>query len=214
MHSSRDAGEVNPLLISNILTGVLVVILTGLTIWFYGQYSDYKNNSDAKVAKAVNAAKTEQQKADEARYIEREKAPYRTYTGPADLGSVSFQYPKTWSAYNLRAVGELEAYLNPDPVPPIANTQPFALRVEVVDKSYDVVVKTYDQLVKKGNLRSNPYTTNGFTGIRLDGTFSKDREGSAVVFKLRDKTLIVSSDSSTFKNDFNDIILKNLKFSP
>jgi hypothetical protein len=214
MNTSREAGEVNPLLISNIVTGFVVVVLTGLSIWLFSQYTDYKNNSDTKVSQAVDAAKSAQQKTDEAAFIEREKTPYRTYAGPTDLGSVTFEYPKTWSAYNLRSTGELEAYLYPDIVPPVSTAQQFAVRIDVMDKAYDVVIKSYDALVKKGSLRSNPYTTNGFTGIRLDGTFSKDREGSVVIFKVRDKTLVLSSDSSTFKNDFNDIVLKNLKFNP
>ncbi len=214
MNTSREAGETNPLLISNIITGFVVVLLTGASVWLFSQYTHYKNNSDADVAKAVEIAKTEQAKADEANFLEREKTPYRTFTGPGDLGSISFQYPKTWSSFTAKNVGALEAYLHPDPVPPTAVTQPFAVRITVEDRPYDTVIKTYDGLVKKGDLRTNPYTTNGFSGIRFDGRFTKDREGSAVLFKVRDKTLTVASDSSTFKNDFNDIILKSLKFSP
>ncbi len=211
--SPREAGEVNPLLISNIITGISVVVLTGACIWLFMQYTHYKNDTDAEVSKAVTAAKEAQVKKDEADFFEKEKTPYRTFTGPADLGSVSFQYPKTWSAYTAKTTGALEAYFHPDPVPPVSLAQPFAIRVTVEDKTYDAVIKTYDGLIKKGDLRSNPYTANGFTGIRLDGKFSKDREGSAVVFKIRDKTLTVASDSSTFKNDFDSIILKSIKFS-
>ena len=99
MNTSRESGAVNPLLISNLLTGFMVLALTGLTIWLFMGYSDYKNNSDQKVAAAKVAAKEEQKNADEAEFTEKEKLPTRTYTGPADLGSVSFQYPKTWSVY-------------------------------------------------------------------------------------------------------------------
>lgn len=214
MKTSHESGAVNPLVISNIITGLMVIVLTGLTIWLFMGYTDYKNNSDQKVSKAVAAAKDAQQKEDEAIFFEREKLPTRTYIGPADLGSVTFQYPKTWSAYADKQQSALEVYLHPDTVPPVSNTQPFAVRVIVEDKGYDAVLKAFDGLVKKGDLRSSPVTIEGFTGVRLDGKFSKDREGSAVLFKVRDKTLTVATDSSTFKNDFDNTILKSLKFNP
>ena len=62
MKQSREAGEVNPLLITNIISGLLVVILTGLMIWLFMGYNDYKNNADQKVTVAVDKAKKDQQK--------------------------------------------------------------------------------------------------------------------------------------------------------
>ncbi len=210
----HESGQVNPLLISNIITALLVIGLTGLSIWLYSQYTYYKDDTGKIVAAEVNKAKTAQQKEDEQKALEREKLPTRTFQGPADLGSVSFQYPKTWSVHIARNVNALEAYLQPDVVPPLSTTQPYATRVLVEDRPYEVVVKTYDGLVKKGDLRSNPATIEGFSGIRLDGKFSKDREGSVVLFKVRDKTLTIASDSISFKNDFDNTILKSLKFNP
>lgn len=211
---SYQYGGVNPLLVTNILTGLVVVVLTGLLIWAYMGYSDYKNNTDDKIATAVAKAKTEQKTIDEAAALEREKVPTRTFNGPADLGSVSFQYPKTWSAYTARQATNLEAYFHPDVVPPIGESQPFALRVLVEDKPYETIIKSYDSLVKKGSLRSNPVTVEGFSGIRLDGQFSKDRTGSAVIFKVRDKTLTVASDATAYNDDYDDTVLKSLKFNP
>ncbi len=214
MKTSPESGAVNPLLISNLLTGLMVLVLTGATIWLFMGYTDYKSNSDQKVASAVASAKKEQLQIDEKSFLEKEKLPTRTYTGPADLGSVSLQYPRTWSVYVGQQVGALEVYMHPDVVPPVSNTQPFATRVVVEDKPYETVLKAYDALVKKGDLRSNPVTIEGFSGIRLDGKFTKEREGSAVVFKVRDKTLTVATDASAYRNDYDNTILKSLKFNP
>ncbi len=214
MKTSPESGAVNPLLISNLLTGLMVLVLTGATIWLFMGYTDYKSNSDQKVATAVATAKKEQQALDEKSFLEKEKLPTRTYTGPADLGSVSFQYPRTWSVYVGRQVAGLEVYLHPDVVPPLSNAQPFAARIVVENRPYETVLRAYDGLVKKGNLRSNPVTVEGFSGIRLDGVFSKEREGSAVVFKVRDKTLTVATDASAYRGDFDNTILKSLKFNP
>lgn len=214
MNTSSESGAVNPLLISNVLTGLMVLVLTGATIWLFMGYTDYKSNSDQKVAAAVASAKKEQQQLDEASFLEKEKLPTRTYTGPADLGSVSLQYPRTWSVFVSKQAGGLEVYMHPDVVPPVSNTQPFATRVIVEDKPYETVLKSYDTLVKKGDLRSNSVTIEGFNGIRLDGKFTKEREGSAVVFKVRDKTLTVATDASAYRNDFDNTILKSLTFNP
>lgn len=213
MNRSQN-GAVNPLLMSNIVTGLMVLILTGVTIWLFLGYTDYKNNSDQKVAAAVADAKKEQQSADEAAFTEREKLPTRSYTGPADLGSVTFSYPKTWSVYVNKQSTSLEVYLHPDAVPPVSNTQPFATRVTVEDRPYETVLKTYDPIVKKGELKSNPITIAGFSGIRLDGKFTKEREGSAVVFKVRDKTLTVATDASAYRGDYDSTILTSLRFNP
>lgn len=214
MNTSHEAGQVNPLLISNILTGLVVVALTGGCIWLFMGYNHYKSDADTMVATAITKAKSEQQKTDEAQFLEREKVPTRTFQGPADLGSVSFQYPKTWSVYTAKTSASLEAYLHPNVVPPVALTQAFAVRVLVEDKSYDSVIKSYDAQVKKTDLRSNPVTVQGFTGIRLDGKFSPSRDGSAVIFKVRDKTLTLATDASAYKNDFDQTILASLKFIP
>ncbi|MEO5690924.1 MAG: hypothetical protein ABIQ64_01940 [Candidatus Saccharimonadales bacterium] len=214
MKTSRESGAVNPLLISNVLTGLMVLVLTGATIWLFMGYTDYKSNSDQKVATAVASAKKDQQELDEKSFFEKEKLPTRIYTGPADLGSISFQYPRTWSVYVGKQVAGLEVYLHPDVVPPVSNTQPFATRIVVEDKAYDAVLKAYDSLVKKGDLRSNPVTIEGFSGIRLDGKFTKEREGSVVVFKVRDKTLTVATDASAYRGDYDNTILKSLKFNP
>ena len=47
----------------------------------------------------------------------------------------------------------------------------------------------------------------GNTGTRLDGNFSKNIRGAAVIYKVRDKTATVRTDANeTFKADFNKII--------
>ncbi len=110
--------------------------------------------------------------------------------------------------------GTFAAYLHPVSVAPVTNTSPYAVRVLVEDKDYDSIVKAYQRKVDAGELRSSAVTVSGFSGVRLDGTFSKERKGSVVVFKVRDKTLSVASDIESFASDYNDIVIKTLKFNP
>lgn len=212
--SNKEAGSVNPLVISNVLVAVLAIVFAGVSIWAYANYTDQKNNVDSKIETAVSAAKKEQSDADEKIFLEREKLPTREFVGPDDLGRVSFQYPKTWSAYVGKTGTSFEAYLNPGVVPPVSPAQPFATRVTVEDKTYDSVIKTYEARVTKKELASSPITIGEFSGIRLDGTFTKERKGSAVIFKVRDKTLTIASDAETFRTDFDNTILSSLSFNP
>ena len=213
---SSQAGAVNPLLIASILLALLAAGLGGLSVWSFANYQDQKNNTDAKIEAAVTKAKTAQSAELEKDFLEREKQPYTKFNGPDDLGHVMFDYPKTWSVYvaDNGTSGDYEAYLNPVAVPTVSNSQPYATRVVVDDRTYDVVLRSYESAVKKGDLKSAPITINGFTGVRLDGKFSNTRTGSSVIFKVRDKTLILSSDATTFKNDFDNVILKSLDFNP
>jgi hypothetical protein len=214
---SREAGAVHPLLVSSIILGILAVIFAGFSIWAYTNYVDHRDNVASKVEAAVTTAKKEQSVADEKLYLEREKQPYTQFAGPDDLGHVTFSYPKTWSLYVAKngSKGDgYEAYLNPLSVPAITNDQAYAARVVVSNDTYEDSLDDFESAVKKGDLKSAPITINGFKGIRLDGAFSKTRSGSAVVFKVRDKTLIISTDSEGFKGDFDNVIVKSLDFNP
>lgn len=213
---NSESGAVNPLVLSNVVVGVIAVALAGFAVWSFVNYMDQKNNVDSKVNTAVAEAKKVQSDDDQKRFVEQEKLPTREFVGPEDLGRVSFQYPKTWSIYIASdgSKGKYEAYMNPISVPTVSDSQPYAVRVTVESSSYESVLKTYEARVTKKDLSSNPVTIGSFTGIRLDGTFSKTRKGSAVIFKVRDKTLTIASDAETFKSDFDNTVLTSLSFNP
>jgi len=177
-------------------------------------YTDQKNNTDQKIAVAVDIAEDAQAEKLEEQFKQREKSPVRTFQGPSDLGSVSFQYPKTWSVHTAQDVSTLETYLQPNIVPPIDDAQPYALRVNVNEDSYQDTIEDYEGLVEDKSLKSDTIKINDFTGIRLDGKFSEERSGSIVIFKIRDKTLTLATDSTSFVDDFNKIVLKSLTFNP
>lgn len=212
---NRETGSVNPLLIASILLGIAAAGFAGAFIWAYGNYVDQRDNTTQKVNAAVTEAKQAQTAEDEKAYLEKEKQPYSQLVGPDDLGRVSISYPKTWSVYVAESSSSgYKAYLNPGYVPAVSSSQAFATRVEITDKSYDDVVGSYASLVKKGDLTSAPITVNNFNGIKLDGKFSTTRTGSDVIFKVRDKTLILSTDVNSLKGDFNDVVVKSLDFNP
>ncbi len=196
---------------------MITVALAATTIWAFLSYNEQKTDVDGKIALAQAEAKKEQADEDEKKFAEREKEPRREFVGPDDYGRLTFMYPKTWSAHVARDVskgGAFEAYLNPVSVPPIGTAQPFALRVTIDDRDFDRTLASFDSKVAKGELKSSTTSANGESGTRLDGSFSSDIRGSAVFYKVRDKTLVIQTDieSSDIKAEFENII-KTVKFN-
>lgn len=215
--TNTQLGAISGQLVAIAGLGALVLILGSVAIWAIVNYNEAKTDVDGRVAVAVAQAKNDQASTDEQKYLDREKEPNQQFVGPDDYGRLSFMYPKTWSVYidkDARNGGDYNAYFNPVAVPPVANsdTQQFALRVSIEQKDYDQVVQSYDGLVKKGDLVSSRTASQGNEGTRLDGTFSKDIRGSAVIYKSRDKTIIVQTDANTFKSDF-DKLAQTIEFN-
>ncbi len=216
MRNKGEYGGVSGSLIAIIGLVILVVVAGSLAIWAYLNYTEQKTNVDGKVSLAVAEAKKEQGDIDEAKFAEREKEPNRQFVGPDDYGRLTFNYPKTWSVYVAKDVstsgGTYEAYLNPVTVPPVSSIQQYGLRVTIEQRDYDAVIRSYEALVKKGDLRSSATSANGNDGTRMDGSFTRDIRGAAVIYKIRDKTVTLRTDADTFKPDFENII-KTIKFN-
>lgn len=211
----HENGGVSASLVTIIALGVLFLAAGSVAIWAYVNYNEQKTNVDGKIKLAVAEAEKETADKEAAKFAEREKEPNRQFVGPDDYGRLTFSYPKTWSVYVAKDVtegGDYEAYLNPVTVPPVNAKQQYGLRVTIEQENYDEVVSDYDSRVDKGELRSNIVSANGNTGIRFDGNFTKDIRGSAVIFKVRDKTVTLRTDADTFKPDFENII-KTINFN-
>lgn len=212
---AKESGHVNGWLITTIGLIVLSLGAIAAAVWAYMSYTEQKTNVDGKIDVAVITAKKEQADSDEAKFAEREKEPNRQFVGPDDYGRLTFNYPKTWSVYvnkDASIGGSYEAYLNPKSVPAVSASQQYSLRVTIEEKNYDTVIAGYSALVKKGDLRSSAVSVDGNNGTRLDGSFSKDIRGSAVVYKIRDKTVTLRTDADTFKPDF-DALITTVKFN-
>lgn len=211
---THESGVTNIWLILGIGFAITTVGLGIAFGWALMNYFDQRDNVDTKVSTAVTSAVKAQADKDAAIFEAEDKKPNRQFAGPEDFGALSFSYPKTWSTYVNKdaSTGTFEAYLNPISVPPVSDSTQFALRVLIETKDYDTVLSTYQALVKKGALTSSTVKVNGVDSTRLDGNFTKDIRGSAVIFKIRDKTITVRTDADTFKADF-DALVASIKFN-
>lgn len=187
----------------------------GVAVWAYMNYMDQKDNVDSKVSVAVASAVKDQADKDAAAFLEKEKQPNRQFVGPDDYGRLSFDYPKTWSVYIAKDAsegGDYDAYFNPGTVPEVDAKQQYSLHVTIQDQDYDKVVDSYKKLVSSGDLKSSSVSLDGQNGTRLDGSFTKDIRGSAVIVKIRDKTVTVRTDAETFRGDF-EALIKTITFN-
>ena len=213
--NTNENGITDGWMITTIGVTVLSIGLIGLSVWLFINYNEQKTNVDTKIQAAVATAKKDQTVIDDKKITDYENALTQSFAGPIDYGSVTFKYPRNWSVYinkDASSGGNYEAYLNPATVPAVSTSQQFALRVLIEQKDYDQILTSYDSLVKNDALNSSSVTANGINGTRLDGNFTKDIRGSAVIFKIRDKTLTVRTDADTFLPDFNALIT-TIKFN-
>jgi len=184
-------------------------------VWAYMNYLDQKDNTDAKISTAVATGVKNQADKDAANFLEKEKQPNRQFVGPDDFGRLSFNYPKTWSVYlasDSTDGGTFEAYLNPATVPPVDDATQYALRVTIEQRSIEAVLDEYDDLVQEGALKATGAKADGTDGTRLEGAFTEDIRGMAIIFKIRDKTVTIRSDAETFRGDF-DALISTIKFN-
>ena len=217
-----ERGAVNPLLISTILLAIFLVVAAGGFIWAYMQMTEWKTNVQARVDAAVTEGKSQQKGEDDKRFLEQEKKPYRIYQGPSDMGSIRFNYPKTWSGYIATSdTTRLNVYFSPLIVPIVKEgVTPYALRISVTNRSYAETVRSYQHLVEDGKVKVSTVIIGktkdfaGYKGVRVDGQLTETINGSVVILKLRDKTLQMFVDSHDFVNDFNKTVLATLKYEP
>ena len=199
-----------------IVVSLLAVLFIGLFIWMWVKWNDASTNVNGKVDVAVAEAKNELQAKLESEFEEKEKYPYRVFTGPTDLGELSFEYPKTWSLYvqsSANRGGDYAAYLNPGQVNVAQDDTVMALRVSIKGTLFDQAISDFAEKVRSGDMTLSTTVVNGNNVNVYTGKLDNEYQGIICVFKLRDKTVMLQTDStSVFSDDFYRI-LKTVKFN-
>ncbi|MBQ3465130.1 hypothetical protein IJH15_02850 [Candidatus Saccharibacteria bacterium] len=200
--------------IAIIVVSLIAVTFIGLFIWMYIQYSEAHEDVQGQIDIAVAEAKDKQAAELEAEFLEREKLPYKIFSGPVDYGQLTFKYPRTWSVYVEASAdkgGDFKAYFNPNQVDAVGEETINALRVTIQNKSFDDVTEWYqDYMDRYGGLSVRSITfgeNNLITGNMYTGTIpNTELNGYIVIFKIRDKTATVQTDSVLFEKDYNDLL--------
>ena len=216
------AGLVKTIVI--VILSIVAVVFIGLFVWKMIDYdnlqADWETEKDLAVAQAEDEVRMEEAE----KYEEMVKYPYETFTGPADYGELSFEYPKTWSVYMAEPAttgGEFHAYLNPVQVDTVgASSTINALRVTITNQRYDDVINNYAGLVSDPGYNLEVHamdvkTGQTFTVNRYEGQLPDTEEliGYFVVFKIRDKTVILQTDNSQVFGEEFDKLIETVQFN-
>lgn len=199
------------MLISIIITSLLAATFLGLFVWMYVMWDEAKTDVEGQVEKAVAIAVNEKQTELETEFEEKEKYPMKTFAGPVDYGSLTFEFPKTWSVYvpdSANFGGNYHAYLNPDFVSVVSDGTINALRVSILGELTDTIISEYQDAVEDNEMTVSVYKVNGSNASLYSGLLPNTDElrGYVAIFKIRDKTVLMQTDAEIFKNDFLKIL--------
>lgn len=221
MNRLNQRGAINILLIPFVLLLIFFFGTAGFAVWAFSERGHYKDESDQEVAVAVQQAIKDTQEADAVKYAEEAKKPYDTYIGPAAYGNITINYPKTWSAYVAEAErggNPINGYFQPKIVPSVTDQEKtFALRVELVQQSYDTILTQFKSSLNAGKVTIAPYKLDkvpSVVGSRVEGQITPKKQGTMIVLPLRNMTLKIWTESNDFKGDLDTHILPNLSFVP
>src|SRR5579862_836159 len=144
-----------------IIAILALLLITSLIFggWAFSKMQDYKNNSDKKSAAAVAAAQKQLTAQLQAEFDQQSKSPNKTFVGSSTYGAITFNYPKTWSAYvdTTNASEPINGYFYPDTVPGIQGQTAYALRVELVSTAYSQILQQYSSQITQGTVTAKAY---------------------------------------------------------
>jgi len=209
---------------------ILLVVAVATAVfgfWAFESRQNYKDNTDQISKLAVQQALSNQKTQLDAQFQQELKSPYKTFTGTATYGSISFQYPNTWSSYvdQTNQSEPINGYFNPGDVPGVSSNSAFALRLELTSTAYNQVLQQYSSQVSQGTLTATAFVpakmknvANVQPGTLLKGAIdtnsSTPLNGEMLVIPVRDKTLQIYTLSNDYLDDFNNVVLANLTFIP
>ncbi len=206
----------NTLVETLVLVGVCIIAAAAIVfaVIFFMQYNELKTNYDSEKNLAVAAAEKTQHDKDEAAYEERAKEPFYSFTGPSDYGSISFEYPKTWSVYIEKdgtSNNDYVAYFQPKQVDPVNNkASRYALRFQILNRQITTVQTSYETKIKNGKLTSRAFSSddNALSGTWYEGEIADGIRGIVILLKVNDKTLVMQTDAEAYRSDFETLVKK------
>lgn len=221
MRKHNQTGSVHTsVLVAGVMSLLFVLTLIMALVFFMGK-SDIEKNLDTKVQAGVEAQSKIIEAKKDAELAEKEKSPTKTFTAASTVGSVSFAYPKTYSAYveeqQSGSTKPLNAYFHPNIVPKDDSKVQYALRVEVTTSSYDTELRSANTSQASGKVKVNAYAAAAvpsILGSRIDGEFITGKQGILILLPIRDKTLRIWTESKEAFADFEKYVLPSLTFVP
>jgi len=213
----KDEGSAAPLFLIIMTLGF--VLSTAFGIWAFIGMQENQSTLDKKVAAATDVAVKEAESAKDVEFAEKEKSPFRTYSGSSTYGSLSFGFPKSWNVYAVNNSSSgvlLDFYGHPGLIPGLGKSVNFAFRSRILDKSYASEVSKLEKDAKSGKISVVAYRAPlvpSELGVFITGEVASSKQGVMVMLPQRDKTFVFWTESTEYVNDFNKI-METVTFIP
>lgn len=221
MKRTTEQGEITVAAIIAVTMTLLFVGALVFGFWAFAGKQDLQNNTNQKIDAAVEVAKKQTETAKDNEFAEASKSPVYTFRGSATFGSVSFDYPKTYSAYVVEKdtnSNPVDAYFHPSIVPDVNDSSvSFGLRYKIVSDPYVTVLSSFDSYVKAGKTTVAPFRAAKVPqtlGSRVEGNFTTSKSGTMLLIPLRDKTIEIWTESGEHKADFEKYVVPSISFVP
>lgn len=212
--------QINLHLVLTIFLGLGMVLFGVLAVKAFQDKEFVNNNLDKLVQESSDRAVAEQKAKDEEAYRIANQEPFRTFIADPVDGGFELQIPKNWSIYagrNTASQTQLDMISDPNAIirnltANAINTHAFRLQIvrrsqQEVVKSYDRYVKEKDPQTKQAMLKGSAVSVSGIRGTRLEGRLDEDRHsGAVVIIPFRDKTMVMITENPKYLPEFNKIL--------
>lgn len=207
-----QAGQASLHMILTIFLGFGMVLFGILAVVAYSDSNKIHATLDQRLKTATEDATKKQKAVDAEAYRKAAELPFRAYIAGVVDGGFTLQVPKDWSIYaqhgQLNAAVQLDLMINPANVDfNVGGVNTLAFHLKIVKMQLPDVVKTYDEKIKKKQVAGSGITVSGISATKLEGTIDDQRHnGVVILFPIRDKTMIISTDSHNYITEFNQIV--------
>jgi len=217
MNKLNQRGMMNSMVIPVIGLSIVALALLGMVIYLGAQLDEAENGRDEFAATAVKEARSDIESDLQAKFTEKEKEPFTDFETDTVLGGINLKYPKTWSVSMLQDTNDdpqIDAYFHPEVIR-IDNedTRSYAMRLQLVVDPYSEVLEDFSSDIEDGLIKTKAVTFNGIEGVRLDGQLDEVDRGAMIILPLRDKTIMVWTESRDFLSDFEKV-MTSFSFNP
>ncbi len=187
-------------------------------VWAFIGMQANKTDLDQKIKTASAVAVQQAESAKEAEFTEREKSPFRSYSGSSTYGSLTYKFPKSWNVYAEEGKSStlLDFYAHPGVIPGLGKEVNFAFRTQIVDAQYEKEADRFASSVKSGKVTVEPFRPELVStelGVIVKGEIFSGKKGAMILLPQRDKTFKLWTESEDYVADFTEII-KTISFVP